>query len=68
MNLNFSQQEVLREVIDVFFRERLMTGNHYHRKCRQHIPFGNISYIRATLKKAGVDPQRLDAIMPLIHG
>ena len=65
--MTFEQKLVLQEVIEQFFRERMMVGNHYYRKCRQHAFLGNIGYIRSNLKKAGIDPHRLDAILPLIR-
>ena len=65
--MNAEDREVLVEVTKTFLSERLHKGhNHCTRKCLFHARQGNISYLKNNLKKLGIDPKRLDAILPLL--
>lgn len=66
-NMNAVDREVLVAVTKAFLSERLHNGqNHCTRKCLFHARKANITYLRNNLKKLGIDPKRLDAILPLL--
>lgn len=66
-HMNWEEKQVLIEVTKVLLKERCVPGNHTYRKCIAHASEGNLGWLRTNLKKAGIDPKRLDAILPLIR-
>jgi len=63
-----AERSVLVQVVKNLLAERCAPHNHYFRKCVFHAAHGNLTYVRANLNKAGINPKHLDAILPLIRG
>lgn len=67
--MDYNQRLVLVEVTKALLTERLVCrSTHNGRKAICHAYNGDIGWLKKTLKKMGVDPSRIDAILPLIHG
>lgn len=66
--MNWEQKEVLVAVTKQLLEERVAGYNHYYKKCIHHARQGNIFFLKQNLKKLGIDPARIDYVLPLIHG
>lgn len=62
-----AEREAFIEVVKQLLKERGDPSNHVRRKLLHHAAAGDIYHVKKNLARLGIDPKRIDAILPLLR-